>query len=153
MSPPRRLVAILAADATGFLRLMGVDEGGTPERLKAMDASGRRDWGNASRQEVVRSQQPGQLRGPFPSLFHLPGISKREGFGERLIERGSLGGAQTYRPWTTGGTSAGWPAELIRMLVVQHFSRGQISTVSCRAGSHPGEVLRLGFEPPITFRQ
>jgi adenylate cyclase len=35
MSQTRRLAAILAADVAGYLRLMGVDEEGTHERLKA----------------------------------------------------------------------------------------------------------------------
>jgi hypothetical protein len=41
----------------------------------------------ASGQEVVRSQQPDQFRGPFPSLFRLSGISEGEGLCEGLIER------------------------------------------------------------------
>jgi hypothetical protein len=35
MPPVRRLTAILAADVVGYSRLMGVDEEGTHERLKA----------------------------------------------------------------------------------------------------------------------
>ena len=35
MSPVRRLTAILAADVAGYSRLMGADEEGTHERLKA----------------------------------------------------------------------------------------------------------------------
>ena len=35
MAPTRRLTAILAADVAGYSRLMGVDEEGTHERLKA----------------------------------------------------------------------------------------------------------------------
>src|SRR5262249_52246304 len=35
MSQPRRLAAILAADVAGYSRLMGADEEGTHERLKA----------------------------------------------------------------------------------------------------------------------
>ena len=35
MPPFRRLAAILAADVAGYSRLMGVDEEGTHERLKA----------------------------------------------------------------------------------------------------------------------
>jgi len=35
MSPTRRLAAILAADVAGYSRLMGADEEGTHERLKA----------------------------------------------------------------------------------------------------------------------
>jgi len=35
MSQTRRLTAILAADVAGYSRLMGVDEEGTHERLKA----------------------------------------------------------------------------------------------------------------------
>ena len=36
MSQTRRLAAILAADVAGFSRLMGADEEGTLERLKAL---------------------------------------------------------------------------------------------------------------------
>jgi adenylate cyclase len=35
MSQTRRLAAILAADVAGYSRLMGADEEGTLERLKA----------------------------------------------------------------------------------------------------------------------
>jgi class 3 adenylate cyclase len=35
MPPVRRLTAILAADVAGYSRLMGADEDGTHERLKA----------------------------------------------------------------------------------------------------------------------
>ena len=35
MSATRRLAAILAADVAGYTRLMGSDEEGTDERLKA----------------------------------------------------------------------------------------------------------------------
>jgi adenylate cyclase len=35
MPPVRRLTAILAADVAGYSRLMGADEEGTQERLKA----------------------------------------------------------------------------------------------------------------------
>ena len=38
MSQTRRLAAILAADVAGYSRLMGVDEEGTLERLKARAA-------------------------------------------------------------------------------------------------------------------
>jgi adenylate cyclase len=34
MPPVRRLTAILAADVSGYSRLMGADEEGTHERLK-----------------------------------------------------------------------------------------------------------------------
>ncbi len=36
MTQTRRLAAILAADVAGYSRLMGVDEEGTLERLKAL---------------------------------------------------------------------------------------------------------------------
>jgi class 3 adenylate cyclase len=50
MTATRRLAAILAADVAGYSRLMGADEEGTLERLKALrrrllnplPASGRR---------------------------------------------------------------------------------------------------------------
>ena len=39
MSQTRRLAAILAADVAGYSRLMGADEEGTLERLKALRAN------------------------------------------------------------------------------------------------------------------
>ena len=36
MTTTRRLAAILAADVAGYSRLIGADEGGTLERLKAL---------------------------------------------------------------------------------------------------------------------
>src|ERR1700737_3284707 len=36
MAPPRRLAAILGADVAGYSRLMGMDEEGTHERLRAV---------------------------------------------------------------------------------------------------------------------
>ena len=36
MSQTRRLAAILAADVAGYSRLIGADEGGTLERIKAL---------------------------------------------------------------------------------------------------------------------
>jgi hypothetical protein len=39
-----------------------------------------------SRQKVMRFQEPDQFRGPSPSLLHLTGISKCEGFRQGLIE-------------------------------------------------------------------
>ena len=36
MSQTRRLAAIVAADVAGYSRLIGTDEGGTLERLKAL---------------------------------------------------------------------------------------------------------------------
>jgi adenylate cyclase len=39
MSPVRRLTAILAADVAGYSHLMGADEEGTHERLKARKAA------------------------------------------------------------------------------------------------------------------
>jgi adenylate cyclase len=36
MTATRRLAAILAADVAGYSRLIGADEGGTLERLKAL---------------------------------------------------------------------------------------------------------------------
>jgi class 3 adenylate cyclase len=48
MSQTRRLAAILAADVAGYSRLMGADEEGTLERLKALrrerKQAGRHGW-------------------------------------------------------------------------------------------------------------
>jgi hypothetical protein len=42
---------------------------------------------DASRQKIMRSKQPHQLRGPFTSLRHFPGISEGEGLRQGLVER------------------------------------------------------------------
>jgi class 3 adenylate cyclase len=52
MSQTRRLAAILAADVAGYSRLMGADEEGTLERLKASTQSQNR------REALVRSGLP-----------------------------------------------------------------------------------------------
>ena len=48
MTTTRRLAAILAADVAGYSRLMGADEEGTLERLKALRReraqAGRHGW-------------------------------------------------------------------------------------------------------------
>jgi hypothetical protein len=44
-----------------------------------MDTTGIRVE-RASRQKVVRFQEPDQFRRPSPSLFHFPGVSEGEGF-------------------------------------------------------------------------
>ena len=43
MSQTRRLAAILAADVAGYTRLLGTDEEGTLERLKALPSPTRLD--------------------------------------------------------------------------------------------------------------
>jgi hypothetical protein len=48
MAASRRLAAILAADVVGYSRLMGADEEGTHERLKAhLRQLIRKPWGRA----------------------------------------------------------------------------------------------------------
>jgi adenylate cyclase len=44
MSQTRQLAAILAADVAGYSRLMGADEEGTLERLKALRREGTAGW-------------------------------------------------------------------------------------------------------------
>ena len=41
MTAPRRLAAILAADVSGYSRLMGADEEGTHQRPRAWSTHGR----------------------------------------------------------------------------------------------------------------
>jgi hypothetical protein len=48
MTAPRRLAAILAADVAGYSRLMGADEEGTHERLKAFPSGARTREGTSS---------------------------------------------------------------------------------------------------------
>ncbi len=59
MSQTRRLAAILAADVAGYSRLMGADEEGTLERLKALRAlqfvDPRAHRSQFSREETVNS--------------------------------------------------------------------------------------------------
>lgn len=70
MSQTRRLAAILAADVAGYSRLMGADEEGTLERLKAlrrellerkiathMGASPGQGWGSRPPTTVRRSDK------------------------------------------------------------------------------------------------
>jgi adenylate cyclase len=54
MSQTRRLAAILAADVAGYSRLMGADEEGTLERLKAV-RRGRNSLVAARARAVSRS--------------------------------------------------------------------------------------------------
>jgi adenylate cyclase len=61
MSQTRRLAAILAADVAGYSRLMGADEEGTLERLKAL----RRELGDPRiaeyRDRIVKTTGDGML--------------------------------------------------------------------------------------------
>src|ERR1700756_1583311 len=67
MPPVRRLTAILAADVAGYSRLMGQDEEGTHERLKAH----LREWVNPKigehRGRIVKNTGDGFLA-EFPSV-------------------------------------------------------------------------------------
>src|SRR5215510_13972215 len=82
----RRLAAILAADVAGYSRLMGADEEGTLERLKAL------------RHELVdpkiaehKGRIPGQARGPRPAAtacwWNLPASSMRCAVPSRCSRR------------------------------------------------------------------
>ena len=73
MSQTRRLAAILAADVAGYSRLMGADEEGTLERLKAL----RRELLDPKIAEH-RGRIPGLLtRGPDHRRRHAGGICER----------------------------------------------------------------------------
>jgi TolB-like protein/class 3 adenylate cyclase len=67
MSPVRRLTAILAADVTGYSRLMGVDEEGTHERLKAHLGELVNPKINEHRGRIVKNTGDGFLA-EFPSV-------------------------------------------------------------------------------------
>ena len=61
MIQTRRLAAILAADVAGYSRLMGADEEGTLERLKAL----RRDFVDA-KLTAANSREEGRRSGRAP---------------------------------------------------------------------------------------
>ena len=63
MTRVRRLAAILAADVAGYSRLMGLDEEGTLERLKAL----RRELLDPKIAEH-HGRIPGRARGPRPPV-------------------------------------------------------------------------------------
>jgi hypothetical protein len=46
--------------------------------LETPSGGNRTRQSGASRQKVMRFEQPNQFRGPFPSPRHLSGISERE---------------------------------------------------------------------------
>jgi class 3 adenylate cyclase len=64
MSQTRRLAAILAADVAGYSRLMGVDEEGTHERLKAL----RREFVDPRAHRSQFSRRRPSIRANSPSL-------------------------------------------------------------------------------------
>ena len=70
MSQSRRLAAILAADVAGYSRLMGADEEGTLERLKAR----RRELLHPKIREH-HGRIPGSGLGTIPAARHLYGPS------------------------------------------------------------------------------
>jgi hypothetical protein len=61
MTASRRLAAILAADVAGYSRLIGVDEEGTPERLKALRADVIDPTITAHRGRLVKTTGDGLL--------------------------------------------------------------------------------------------
>jgi class 3 adenylate cyclase len=67
MPPVRRLTAILAADVAGYSRLMGVDEEGTHERLKAHLEELVNPKINEHRGRIVKNTGDGFLA-EFPSV-------------------------------------------------------------------------------------
>ena len=67
MPPVRRLTAILAADVAGYSRLMGADEEGTHERLKAHLAELVEPKIKEHRGRIVKNTGDGLLA-EFPSV-------------------------------------------------------------------------------------
>ena len=76
----RRLAAILAADVAGYSRLMGADEEGTLERLKAL------------RSELVR-QMDQQLCSSHSELLISISISRQDSRHDRVRECAIIGAA------------------------------------------------------------
>src|SRR4051794_18883011 len=83
MSQTRRLAAILAADVAGYSRLMGADEEGTLERLKAL------------RRELVDpkiAEHRGRIPGSSPGT-KTTGACGRPGDGDGSISASNPGAA------------------------------------------------------------
>jgi class 3 adenylate cyclase len=121
----RRLAAILAADVAGYSRLMGADEEGTHERLKALRRElldpkvaehqryalmkAKQGFGAASRATPRFGCQPGGLRGNFVAGYldetdnrtqqpGYPRMSDKECAGEaRSAEAAARGAPRTSR--------------------------------------------------------
>src|ERR1700722_13655187 len=86
MTQTRRLAAILAADVAGYSRLMGADEEGTLERLKAL----RRELVDPKiaehRGRIVKTTGDGMLV-EFPSVVDAVrcAVEVQSGMGERNV--------------------------------------------------------------------
>src|SRR5215469_15203901 len=84
MPPVRRLAAILAADVAGYSRLMGVDEEGTHERLKAHFAELVHPKIAEHRGRIVKNTGDGFLA-EFPSVVDAVrcAVEMQRGIAER----------------------------------------------------------------------
>ena len=84
MSSVRRLTAILAADVAGYSRLMGADEEGTHERLKAHRHALVEPTITRHRGRIVKTTGDGML-GEFPSVVDAMrcAIELQRGMAER----------------------------------------------------------------------
>ena len=76
MTAIRRLAAILAADVAGYSRLIGADEEGTLERLKAL----RRELIDPKIAEH-QGRLPGRTRGPRPPATEASGRERLDDAG------------------------------------------------------------------------
>src|SRR5215469_13870513 len=87
MSAVRRLAAILAADVAGYSRLMGADEEGTHERLKAHLAELVDPKIAEHRGRIVKNTGDGFLA-EFPSVVDAVrcAVEIQRGMGEREPE-------------------------------------------------------------------
>src|SRR5438270_12264271 len=81
MPPVRRLTAILAADVAGYSRLMGADEEGTHERLKAHLGELVEPKISQHRGRTVKNTGDGlvadELPGPGRRIGRLPAAARR----------------------------------------------------------------------------
>ena len=80
MTATRRLVAILAADAAGYSRLMGEDEGGDGfvyERREAAPSDSVQRKGPVSPVATSRSPQPSGAYGSFTASTHRLACSSK----------------------------------------------------------------------------
>ena len=96
MSQSRRLAAILAADVAGYSRLMGADEEGTLERLKALRRGLLDPKITEHRGRIVKTTGDGLLV-EFASVVDAVRCGSRAGVLDRVDHSSSRGESWVQR--------------------------------------------------------